>query len=191
MTLVIFLPSGNGGFGYDVTDNTCSDLDGHKNADIFNLAQTLIGLPIPLITLLVCYLWIYIHLRNHFRQQKHNLPTISSCPSSESVNTIEIEDPMERRRTQISKQQIMITKNLFFIVCAFFACFVPFLILNSIPALANQVDYLLPLANSATNFFIYAFNHPEFKIVFGHMIRCTYSKIPEPSKLLQHFISQR
>ena len=40
-------------------------------------------------------------------------------------------------------------------------------------------------ANRAVNFFIYARKHPDFKVVLGHIIRCSYEDIPNPSKLLK------
>ena len=39
---------------------------------------------------------------------------------------------------------------------------------------------LLPLANSALNFVIYARKHPEFKEVLGCMMGCSYADIPQP-----------
>ena len=98
-----------------------------------------------------------------------------------------------RKRDQISHQQIEITKNLFAVVCAFFVCFVPYLVLN--PALgSSHVNYyirILPLANSVVNFVIYARKHPDFKVVLGCMMRCSYNDIPQPSRLLKFLLSKK
>ena len=92
----------------------------------------------------------------------------------------------KRKRETISRQQIKITKNLFIVVCAFFACFVPYFVLNPVLGSSHAIYYirLLPLVNSAINFVIYARKHPEFKVVLGCMMRCSYADIPQPSRLL-------
>ena len=101
------------------------------------------------------------------------------------------------RIKEISQQQIQITKNLFLVVCVFFICFGPigFVLLvgkpSPIVAYIAWCLHLLALINSAINFFIYASKHPDFKIVLGHMIRCSYSKIPQPSRLLKFLLSKK
>ena len=75
--------------------------------------------------------------------------------------------PSTTKRETISRQQIEITKNLFIIVCAFFACFVPYLVLSPVLGSNHHALYyirILPLVNSAINFVIYARKHPDFKV---------------------------
>ena len=50
----IFILTDITGFGYDKSELGCGDLDLHKNADNYNLAQTLICLPVPLVTIDLC-----------------------------------------------------------------------------------------------------------------------------------------
>ena len=113
---------------------------------------------------------------------------ISSPPSKRT--------PDDRRNNELSKQQIKITKNLFLVVCAFFVCFMPYCILlisgrNATVAHIGVYVTLLPLFNSFINYVIYASNHPDFKIVLGHMMRRSYGDIPQPSKFLKFVLSKR
>ena len=239
-TGTILVLTGIGTFGYDKSDLSCSDLDLHENGDLFNLAQMLIGLPVPLVTIVVSYGWIYVYLKKHFRKQKAHLVVSvyskskvvqishkntevgvstgqnvtseqgiynNSCdttdePSKTSTgvtksgsNTTEetLAMPSIRKRDQISRQQIEITKNLFVVVCAFLTCFVPFFVLNLFLEQSQAYIYIgtLPLANSAINFAIYACKHPDFKAVLRCMMRCSYADIPQPSRLLKFLLSKK
>ena len=206
LIMTLFVLTGKGAFGFDKSDLSCGDLDLHKNADEFNLAQTLVALPIPLTAIVVSYAWIYVYLKKHFRKQKENL-TVSantandrseviqisymnsetsvcqnatskdgtintSCDSADetfqsvSVSTISETQlngqnkastgdvtkpqanhktsvtPAIRKRKTISRQQIEITKNLFIVVCAFFACFFPYFVLNPILGSSHAIYYI-------------------------------------------------
>ena len=125
---------------------------------------------------------------------KNTAKTIRKCVASRADPAV---TRPNSRMQKISHQQIQITKNLFLVVCTFFICFVPlaFVVLIGKPTpIVNDIAWCLQLlgfANSAINFFIYASKHPDFKIVLGHMMRCTYSKIPQPSKLLKFLLSKK
>ena len=246
--ITILVLTGNGGFGYDKSDLSCSDLDLHEKGELFNFALTLIGLPIPLVTIVICYVWIYVYLKKHFRKQKANLAVSmnkrseeiqishknpeagvstgqimtsedgnKSCQSSDNpFQNISVSEQSKtstevtisnttdetlvapstcstRKRETISCQQIEITKNLFIVVCAFFVCFVPYFVLNPVLGSSHAIYYIriLPLANSAINFVIYAHKHPDFKVVLGCMMRCSYADIPQPSGLLKFLLSKK
>ena len=201
----VALLTGNGGVGYDKLHLIFADLDTHENAEVFNLGQMLVGLPIPLVAITISYLWIYIYVKRHFRAQKRNASYPLSTPTSPSNVNVSNErrfvrkrhpSPVDSRKDRISKQQIEITKNLFFIVCAFFCCFLPYFALqlfSSNVVVQHLVFYVkvAPHANSAINFVIYAKRHPVFKTVFGHMVRGSFADIPQPSKFLNFIISKR
>ena len=89
------------------------------------------------------------------------------------------------------KKQIKITKNLFMAVCSLYLCFLPYLILAFVPNSGHILFYtrVITLANGAINFWIYAGKHPDFKIVFGHMIRRSFADIPQPSRFLKFLLS--
>ena len=224
--ITLLVLTGIGAFGYEKSGFSCSDLDLNKNGDLFTFAQTIIGLPVPLVTIVVSYIWIYVYLKKHFRKQKANLTlsmikrseaiqisdeNIEYCTEQVMISEGDITDkschdtdgsysdsqtPFKDRREEstkprsntsdetsvapswrirkISRQQIEVTKNLFIVVCAFLACFVPYFVLNPILGSNHAIYYIriLPLANSAINFVIYARKHPDFKLVLGCMMRC-------------------
>ena len=198
--ILIFLMTGNGAVGYDKTDTTCSDIDSHEKADIFSYGQLGLGWPIPITAIIVSYVWIYIYLKRHFKMQKQTMFDQETRGTELPAVLDRISDgangSYDFQRDKISQQQIQITKNLFFVVCAFFICFIPFLILDPLSynsVLGTHIKFysgVLVFANSAINFFIYARKHPNFKVVLGHMIRCSYADIPKPSKLLKLLLSK-
>ena len=210
--LIIFLLTGNGKLGYDKEHMTCSDIDNHEKGHIGNLGQILFGFPIPILMIVGSYMWIYIYLRRHFEVQKQRvlkLPTVSyttsDCDSvSTSLDTLSrrhtlstrVEDMASSQKKQISQKQLEITKNLFLVVCAFFACFLPYFASVAIDLFTdlNRILYycqIFPFANSAINFAIYARKHPDFKIVLGCMMKCSYADIPKPSRLLKLLSKKR
>ena len=208
--LIIFLLTGNGKLGYDKQNLSCSDIDNYEKGDIFNIGQIVFGFPIPILMIVGSYLWLYIYLRKHFNVQKERalkLPTVSYTASnynslSTSVDTLS-RQPTESvtmqdisvakataQKKQISEKQLEITKNLFIVVCAFFICFVPYFVAVAVDLSTdlNKIVFycqLSPFANSALNFAIYARKHPDFKVVLGCMMRCSYAEIPKPSRLLK------
>ena len=94
------------------------------------------------------------------------------------------------QRKRISKEQIEITKNLFTVVCSLYLCFLIYFILSFLPNSRHILFYIrvITLANGTINFGIYAGKHPDFKIVFGHMIRRSFANIPQPSRFLRFLL---
>ena len=201
-SLLIALICGVGAVGFDPINKDCGKLSIHERATDLDLIMFVFGFPFPFVTVIVSYIWIYIHIKKHFKTQKQhliNLPTTSpvgcgnSIPLSGSQESVVSEAEItvtNPRIKEISRQQIQITKNLFLVVCAFFICFIPISFILLVDNVIKQFMELLCFANSAINFFIYASRHPDFKIVLGHMMRCSYSKIPQPTRLLKHLLSK-
>ena len=219
VTIFISLPlAGIGGFGYDKKHSTCSDLDHHPKNETFQLAQTILFYPIPLITIVLCYALVFRHMKRHFRQQRmHELSDITASSSGHSVTNVtnistissdvdhvdiecakstpkrngESGASQSRRAKRIDEMEVEITKNLFLVVCAFFLFFTPYFVALFIPG----TDYLLlyfgisVLANSTVNPVIYSRRHPHFKVVLGCMLRCRYAEIPQPSGTLKRILS--
>ena len=101
--------------------------------------------------------------------------------------------PSIRKRKKISRQQTEITKNLFIVICAFSACFIPYFVLSPLLGSSHVIYYIriLPLANSAINFVIYAHKHPDFKVVLGCLMKRSYADIPQPSRLLKFLLAKK
>ena len=170
----------------------CTNIDTIENFNKLLLPVFLTGFIIPSFTIFVCYIRIYLYLRHHFRtlQQHISLPTKS--------NSATVESPTPPGNS-LSKRQIKITKNLFIVVCAFFIAYTPFFLSiilvpllhrGSLIGLLGYLEFVGVFANSATNFFIYAWKHPDFKIILRHLMRCSYAKIQEPSRLLRYLLSK-
>lgn len=191
--MAILVICGVGGVGYETVDYpSCSDLDDVTGADAFNLAQTVVGLPIPLITIIVCYVLIYNHIRRHFGRKKAREAELMEYQTDVVADHDAESGGGAKKRAKdnlakISEQELQITKNLFIVVCAFFLCFLVFFAANVVPNSGHFVFYaaLPTFANSAVNFFIYASRHPQFKVVLWCMITCRYADIPEPSDTLR------
>ena len=209
----------NVAFGYDKSDGTCSDLDTHEKADLANMVQTVVALPIPFTIIITSYTLIFVHLKIHFKKTKQlcSSPAASNSSTipeeSKTNNTVDmsvgatddeakIENQNDssftvavRRKQRVSRQQIEITKNLFLVVFVYFFCLTPFLIAISIPfSLSGHVIFYLRipfLASSAVNIAIYARKHPYFKPVLKHLLTCSYDRIPQPSKLLKVLLRKK
>lgn len=89
-------------------------------------------------------------------------------------------------KSNLSRRQLDITKNLFYVVCAFLVCITPYVIL-----LIFDDTYLAPFApyaacflvtNSCINWIIYATKHPHFKVVIRCLLKRQWDEIPEPVK---------
>ena len=208
--IITHLKTGKGTVGYDKTTLTCAGIDLQEYADIFSYCQLAVGFSIPIIVIIGSYVWIYIYLKRHFNNQKQiifdqktrgtDLPAVLNRISDIDGENV-ISESYNVQRDKISQQQINITKNLFLVVCAFFICITPFLILlifdvgsisyNSVLGKRILIYSRVPIiSNSAINFFIYVRKHPDFKVVLGQMVRCSYADIPKPSKLLNFLLSR-
>ena len=202
-TPAIYLLSGVGAVGYDVIHSQCSDLDDHDKAWLFNLGLQTIGFGFPFITIVITYSWIYIHLKIHFKKMKENVMVLATISSQDHLfgdldnqGSTYASSLCVKRRNQISQQQLQITKNLFCVVLAFFACFLPFffLVTSTRSQVISHIEFYLQLGaqiNSSINFVIYASKHPDFKVVLRHMMKCSYAEIQQPSRLLKYLLLKR
>ena len=182
-----FVAAGLTQLGYERVDYpSCSDLDDFPHAEVFNFAQTVIAFPLPMIVIIVCYTWIYVHIRRLFGRKKTRENEMSRFATSAGASDTLVKQS-KHNLDQIMKEELQITKYLFIVVVAFIACFLPIFIGNALPNAGHLNFYtVLPkVANSAINFFIYASRHPQFKVVLQRMVRCQFGKIPQPSRILQ------
>ncbi|XP_022091890.1 G-protein coupled receptor moody-like [Acanthaster planci] len=206
--IVFPLTIGVGALGHDLLHDTCTDDDLHPRANSYNLAQTIGFYPIPMTTVVVSYVVIYVHVRRHFRKRlsKKTKATTSSTDITEasgtsvtslsntsSTDVIEEQEKCKQSKRKISRQQLQITKNLFFVFCAFTLCISPYFISLFIPTSEKFALFgaTILIFNSVVNPIIYAAKHPQFKKVLRPMLRCKLDKIPEPSKTLRAIQSVR
>ncbi|XP_072039510.1 beta-2 adrenergic receptor-like [Amphiura filiformis] len=203
--LLISQATGIVAYGYNKLALVCSTI---FDTFEFALVQNVICV-FPFLAIVGSYIWIYVYVKKHFWEQKKHFSQSANDNShslSMQISTSEFaiteagHDPncaiAVRRRKQISKQEIAITKNLAVVVIGFFACFVPYFILLAIRHTIN-VEHVyfyvkgMPFVNSSINFIIYAMKHPDFKVVLRHIMRCSYADIPQPSPILKYLLSRR
>ncbi|XP_038076145.1 melatonin receptor type 1A-like [Patiria miniata] len=186
---------GIGGWGYDEQHHSCSDLDTHPKAKTFEMIQTIVSYPIPLVIIVTSYIMIFVHVRRHFKKQKAMHSGISDtaptgATSSSNSSFVVVEDATAAKSAhmdRINRQQLQITKNLFMAVCAFFVCITPYCVALFIPNNDRFLLFggLLFFCNSIVNPIIYGAKHPQFKKVMRRLIKCQYSQIEEPSNALK------
>ncbi|XP_022109233.1 melatonin receptor type 1B-A-like [Acanthaster planci] len=189
-----------GEVGYNRKYHHCGFTSSHERSNDYDLIIAGGLYPLPLVTILVCYVLIWRHLRRHAR----NVTTSSEeTTESASMNLSTVCDSVgatkgrSLRRSptphgtlnaaKVNRSQNEITKNMFYIVCAFMVCLTPF----AICLFYDDSDPFLPYAsailvfNSCINPLIYATKHRVFHVVFGCIIRRKWDSIPEPSEFLK------
>ncbi|XP_041465014.1 melatonin receptor type 1B-A-like [Lytechinus variegatus] len=190
---------GIGKLGYSEAYKVCFWDDDHELVYINDYIVALTFL-ISFIIIIVCYAMIYVHVRRHNRRLQvfySNNPTKpsdaastrelmngSSVKITEKCHNSTLETQAKKSR---NKREIHITKNLFYVVCAFFFCILPYPISLTIPfkSVADVYAGVLLMANSCVNPLIYSFKHPHFNIIFRMMCRGNWDEIPQPSTLLK------
>ncbi|XP_038073777.1 alpha-1B adrenergic receptor-like [Patiria miniata] len=184
--LVCSLPFvGVGLFGYSEKYKTCNQDNSLETSDLLSLLGSALVFPIPLIVLVVCYIKIYRHIKGHLTKMRNKGGDFEMSEMS-SISAPSSTQLQRNRSASFSKRQVEITKNLFYVVCAFVACLAPFAIALMIPPSDPVIPWtgMIIIFNSAINPIIYGAKHPHFKEVFRHMLRCRYHMIPEPSGCL-------
>lgn len=61
---------GAGELGYNEKYHTCSGKSAHKNSNTYDVIQALGLYPIPLLTIIGCYVTIYAHVRKHVQKMR-------------------------------------------------------------------------------------------------------------------------
>ncbi|XP_038055090.1 beta-4C adrenergic receptor-like [Patiria miniata] len=181
---IIPLIFGLGELGYDTKYSTCTHKTSHPLSDYYSMAQAMLIYPIPMVTIVVCYVAVFRHVRNHAK-------SITEQSESSSTQSQFATQPTMRRESShhqsISRRQVEITKNLFYVVCAFILCITPYCAALVIPRSEPFIPWAgaVILANSCINPAIYATKHPYFKQVIRAILCCRLSTIPEPASCLR------
>ena len=208
LTLVLPQALGYGRIGYTEKYKLCLMDGNHYYAFIYEFGAAFIQLAC-FIVIITCYGLIYHFLRkkmffmrnSYLRTFAHDgnfnkvLPTVknpspdlsSSRATSESELNAVSQEGRKIRRKMPTKREVQITRNLFYVVCGFFVCIIPYAITISIPNSGKVLVYMgvLVTGSSVINPIIYGFNHPHFRVIFRAFLRCNLANIPEPSTLLR------
>ena len=296
ITVLPPLTANFGALGYNERFHSCSSMSSNEYSDEYDLITAIAIYPIPLLTILVSYIGIFLHVRKQANKLKNN-PNVSHVPSmtedsmtmspkgtqspetpvypispksaegSIQTHKNEIQDgdhlpplpaspvakvlaleetnyktnslppstkrtytrsarnlvsrtssfpvsppnkneaPLRRKTgqsitqrirstlkqatsfTRISRRQLAITKNMFYVVVAYVLCLTPFVFCLVIDTRLSTI--LIPYAaaliffNSCINPAIYATKHPYFKKIFSYLVKCQWHRVPEPSDTLR------
>ncbi|XP_038071649.1 5-hydroxytryptamine receptor 4-like [Patiria miniata] len=183
---------GVGKLGYSDKYKTCTQDTSHETSAILSHTASALIYPIPLIVVFVCYFKIYRHITGHMKKMMGKGKGVEMTDTSNSSNVASTTQLHKNPPASFSKRQVEITKNLFYVVCAFVACLSPFAITLMIPPSQPAIPWtgMIIIFNSAVNPIIYGAKHPHFKEVFRHMLRCRYHTMPEPSGCLRKIRSR-
>lgn len=178
--------SGLGELGYDSKYSTCTHKTNHPLSDYYSLVQSIVIYPVPLVIITVCYASVFTYVRNHAKSITEGPDNSTSSHTSHSQKRRESSLP-NRSTSVISRRQIKITQNLFYVVCAFVICITPYCLSLIVPRSEPVVPWAgaLILVNSCINPLIYGTKHPQFKRVMGAILTCRFRNIPEPAHFLR------
>ncbi|XP_041464546.1 G-protein coupled receptor moody-like [Lytechinus variegatus] len=215
MTMVFPQAIGYGRIGYTNKYKLCLMDGNHRYALIYEFGAAIIQLTC-FVVITVCYGLIYRFLRQKMFFERSPSPKFASnggntrrvAPSTSSTelsNTQATKDSVKEMNGNViagetekgaklpTRREVQITRNLFYVVCAFFVSIIPYAIAVAIPNSGKVLVYLgvLVTASSILNPIIYGFNHPHFRVIFRIILRCDWKRIPEPSAFLRAIQGKR
>ena len=159
--------------GYDHQYKFCTFVDRNNRAIWYDFIIVFANYPLPLVIVVVSYYKIYRHIKQHSARRALHFATAwkSSGTRQQNANLLQME----------------ITKNTFYVVCAFIMCLTPYAVCILVDSLEPAVPYavIVLLLNSWINPIIYATKHPHFKTVFRSICFCKCSDIPEAADFLR------
>ncbi|XP_071786540.1 melanopsin-like [Asterias amurensis] len=162
---------GFGELGYNPKYSSCTwkTSSSSTELDSYSFLLAVTYYPIPTFIIITSYAKLFIHLKGH---RKRVIPLQRSEECSHPVQ------PAQRGARKSSQK--VVTKNMFYVVCAFLVCMTPY----SVCLVVSGSDFFIPyavvflLASSCVNPVIYATKHPHFSIVMRSIITCSFKKIP-------------
>ncbi|XP_072163241.1 somatostatin receptor type 5-like [Diadema setosum] len=175
---------GVGKLGYSRFYSLCSVTDSNPLVHYFVLIQGSVII-LTLIVTAVFYARILVFVVNHGRSFRSKFPVVDREIRSGTGGCGATKGHFNFNAA-LQEREVKITKNLFTIVCVFVVCFLPSGVNFAIPGASVLTLYgsMMMMANSALNPIIYGLKHPNFRDVFGKIIHCRLSDIPEPSRRL-------
>ena len=161
--------------GYDFQYKFCTFVDRNNMTLWYDFIIVFTNYPIPLIILIGSYYQIYRHIKRHSARQAAHA---TNAAWKTGTGT---------RQQSGNQLQMEITKNTFYIVCAFILCLTPYSVCILVDTLKPAVPYAVTvlLLNSWINPIIYATKHPHFKTVFRSIFLCKCTEIPEAADFIR------
>ena len=183
---VAFIPivSPKSELGYEPKYSICLWLKGPDGTTLYTLIVAVLCYPVQLFLTLYSYCRVFLYARKRTKallRNKNEVPSISNSLSEPSRERgIRSVNPSLRFQQRLFKRQIRLTKNLFYVVCAFLLCLTPYTVNIMIPGRGDFLPYTAALLtlNSCLNPMIYAVKHPYFKKRFRELLCCNVDKVP-------------
>ncbi|XP_033103247.1 beta-4C adrenergic receptor-like [Anneissia japonica] len=158
-----------GKLGFDTRYGSCTWDSSHPNSPTYSTILAVLWFPVSFSVIIVCYLLVFRHIRNHTKMMKSDL-TLRNTTDNKLAH-------------RLNKTQIQVTKNLFCVVIVYVICLTPFgvcLMLDSDGSIkATPYAAMILILNSCLNPLIYAAKHPNFKSVFKSILKCDLNGIPD------------
>ncbi|XP_022085584.1 melanopsin-A-like [Acanthaster planci] len=166
--------AGFGELGYEPRYSFCAWVKANPKSFHHNIIVGVFYAPIQLIIITFCYGSIFRYMvKTSRRMVQHEVNTVSSFVSGSNTSI----------QKTLWKRQIIVTKNLVYVVCTFMVCL--FLFLFSLLPLGydwsiRMTPYIFAIVycNCIIDPIIYAASHPDFKDVFRYMVRCRWRNTP-------------
>ena len=179
-----------GSLGYNPKYSSCSAQSKAIYTDAYDAIMAIGLYPVPLLVIIVSYVKIFLYVRSHTERMTVRAKKQPAENGAKDEMKVTIEDKNKNKsstKDALKKRQMQITKNMFYVVCAYFLCFTPYglclLIDTSDPAIPYTAA--LVLINGCINPILYGTKHPNFREVFKCILKCDLKQIPEQSTILR------
>ncbi|XP_038069271.1 alpha-1A adrenergic receptor-like [Patiria miniata] len=173
----------------------------------FRVVMAVVMFPVPSIVIITCYALIWRRINRLVKRKADSASTheVSNEPITHISTVTQLDGIASRSDStrpqassksakmtgncQLIRHQTHVTKNMFYVVCAFVLCVGPSAVSLSMgiydrASLVGEYAFAVLLFNSCINPLIYATKHRDFKTVFRCIVRRQWDNIPEPSDFL-------
>ncbi|XP_038055871.1 allatostatin-A receptor-like [Patiria miniata] len=166
---------GLGEFGYNTKYSSCTWNSYMKDTYDYSLILSACYYPVPMLVIITSYSKIFFILRKIKKRVSPEL-AVPSEPSS----GLRIMRHAQRAPYALEKRQATVTKNMFYVVCAFLICMTPYSMALVFPGSDRFIPYsaVILMLSSCVNPTIYATKHPDFSKVMKKIVTCNFHKIP-------------
>ena len=183
------LVSSFGQLGYDYEYRTCTWDTSNPHSDSYSLMLAVTFTPIQFVAIILCYFKIFQYIRRHSRKLRPALadnpplkaPAFPRVPAANDLAQLRAAAPGDAPvalRNAFNKRQVQVTKNMFYVVCGFVICLMPFGVSLMIDVKNNGrlVFYaaVFLISSCFINPIIYCTKHPDFKSAMIKIVKCRY-----------------
>ncbi|KAJ8024380.1 Melanopsin [Holothuria leucospilota] len=173
-----------GYIGYDENMHACGALTDHPRSYLYDMIIVSNG-TLPIAMIVYSYGQIYLFLKRHNKQMQEGRVSGTSSKLFRYVPNVlrSVRNAEKMNEGGVSRNQVDITKNLFYILVSFFICLTPHMISEVLDAHYLVISYtkLIITFNSCVNPILYGIKHPYFRQVFYSILSRRWDEIPEPA----------